>query len=83
MPFYMEDPDFGKETNNDGETEVITEQVDPTTQKGSESGGSGMPMWLIALISGVVIFIVVLAIYFKWKTWKSIRPPRKEEEPTK
>jgi len=40
-------------------------------------------MWIIALIAGVVIFIIVLIIYFKIKTWKSIRKRDTEEKKKK
>ena len=32
MPFYMEEPDFGEEINQDSNTEVLAEETDASNQ---------------------------------------------------
>ena len=80
MPFYIEEENYQvgiaeeeSELDQDQEEVGITEEI--------PEGDSSLPIWLIALIAGVVIFCIALIVYFKVKTYKSIRKPKKEAEP--
>ena len=79
MPFYIEEENYvpGGSRNTDG-GEVLEEEA--TTEAPVPEGDGGIPTWLMGLIAGFVIFVIALVVYFKVKTWKSIRKPKKEDE---